>query len=399
MKELKDIFKAYQSNDSESYALATIVEVNGSHYRKAGARALFTRHRSVAGSISAGCLEADLLIRAQSVITTGQPTLTIYDTTAENDIIWGLNLGCGGEVKVLLEKLPDSAENSYLAFLNFSLDKKAPAALATVFAVSGSPGIQIGDRFAYATNLGRAFKARHSPGSAKTQDGLQIIETLHNDCRNTIIETQSRCTTYENNSGSYQVFLEYISPAPQLCICGTGSDIVPLITFASELGWETIVVDSPTGSSTNDNFSRADRIVRCQPEDLCDNISFSDRSAAVILTHNYEKDLKLLKTLLPSPVKYVGLIGSRTRTRRLINEMLKRPAQPGEFPLEKLYSPAGIDIGSETPEEIALSIVAEIKAVLGGTSPGFLRDNNRSTLPAHIQLFKTYDTTDQKREY
>ncbi len=393
MKELKDIFKAYRSNAGETYALATIVEVNGSHYRKAGARALFTRHRSVAGSISAGCLEADLLIKAQPVIKTGQPALAIYDTTADNDIIWGLNLGCGGEVKVLLEKLPDSAENSYLAFINSCLDKKTPAALATVFKVSGAPGLRVGDRFAYSRDAGQFFVSKNSRGPFETKNSSTNVQTLYDDCRDTIIEAQSRCTTYQNSSGSYQVFLEHISPAPQLCICGTGSDIIPLITFAAELGWETIVVDSPTGSSTKDNFSKADQIVQCQPEELCDHISFSDPGAAVILTHNYEKDLKLLRTLLPSPVKYIGLIGSRARTRRLVEEILQRPARPGEFPLEKLYSPAGINIGSETPEEIALSIVAEIKAVLAGTSPGFLRDSDKSVLSDHVHVAQKYDTT------
>jgi xanthine/CO dehydrogenase XdhC/CoxF family maturation factor len=160
----------------------------------------------------------------------------------------------------------------------------------------------------------------------------------------------------------------------RLLICGGGWDAVPLVRIADILGWRIALIDPRPRDAMAERFPAAGQIIESAPAAAANELSFDARTAAIIMTHNYAHDLALLKTLLPSPVPYIGLLGPRHRTQRLLSDLDEQGAAPSPPQLRRLYTPAGLDIGTSNPEEIALAIIAEIQAVLSGRAGGPLRD-------------------------
>lgn len=200
-------------------------------------------------------------------------------------------------------------------------------------------------------------------------------------------------------TGKAEVFIEVIQPPVPLMIFGAGHDAVPLVRLAQELGWYVTLVDSRQADGTRERFPSADEVVLVRPEGISDSeallrlrkhgalakrhevqqqsadrLRVNNRTMAVIMTHNYLHNLELLKILLPSPVRYLGILGPKSRTGKLLQDLQEQGITPSEQQLQRLYSPVGLNIGADTPEEIALSIVAEIQAVLGDRSGGSLRN-------------------------
>jgi xanthine/CO dehydrogenase XdhC/CoxF family maturation factor len=189
---------------------------------------------------------------------------------------------------------------------------------------------------------------------------------------------------YQLPKGEVEVLIEAIQPPVPLAIFGAGHDAMPLVHFAKELGWHVTVVDSRQSYATTDRFPLADAVVFSRTESIHSHITVDHHTVAVVMTHNYLQDRELLKTLLQSPLRYLGILGPKSRTERLLQELREQGVAPTEKHLLRLYSPVGIDIGADTPEEIALSIVAEIQAVLANRAGGLLRNrqgpiHNRSS--------------------
>ncbi len=351
-------------NDPARVALATIVKVQGSAYRGPGARLLIASDGRTVGSISAGCLESDLCERARKVIASGAPTVVTYDTTALGDNVWGLGLGCGGTIEVLIEPfIPDAAATPLLAFLGERLARRDAGVVATVFRASGGT-TAIGSRLALTAG---------GPGFCDIADP-RLAEALLGEARAALQEGRSRVKECTAGEVTAEALIEVVWPPVPLVIFGAGDDAVPLARLANEVGWHVTVVDSRPGFATAERFPWADAVVVARPGALASRVSLDDRTVAVVMTHNFSHDRELLEMLLPSPVCYLGILGARSRTMAMLRALTEKGLAVRDHNLARLYSPVGLDLGAETPEEIALAILAEIKAVSTGRAAGFLRD-------------------------
>jgi xanthine/CO dehydrogenase XdhC/CoxF family maturation factor len=374
MNELQKIVDAYALVRARGAraALATVVGVEGSAYRRPGARAIFTEDGETVGAISGGCLERDVAERAERVIESRDTMMIEYDTRGDEDIVWGLGLGCNGVVRVLLESLHEGGDGARaLEFVGELLRARKYGVMATVVArdVNQSGGatqnMKVGARLLLDEKLnvcGGAI-ADAAPALA-ARIGADAVDALA--CRRALT------CSYETNSGRVEIFYDVVAPPRPLVVFGAGHDALPLVRQAHTLGWHVTVVDTRARALTKERFTEADEVVLCRAEDVDGRVSLTENTAAVVMTHNYLDDVELLKTLLPSPVCYLGVLGPRARTSKLLAEIgACAAAEPARA---RLHSPIGLDIGAETPEEIALSIVAEVGAVCAARGGGFLRD-------------------------
>lgn len=380
MKEIQAIVEAFDGVERqyENAALATVVNVKGSTYRSSGARMLITQSGRMVGTISGGCLEGDVKERAGQVMLSGEPTVVKYDTTSEDDIVWGLGLGCNGVVQVLIERLDPQSKLSPLAFLAECFRSRQPGVLATVFDVDGRTGVKVGDRLMLHPD---------NTVTSEIEDSDLTLAAIA-DAFAALRDGRSNVKTYQLSAGSVEVFIEVIQPPTPLVIFGAGYDAIPVARFAKELGWHVTVVDSRSAYATKEQFPLADKVILTRPEAAPICVTIDHRTVAVVMTHNYLHDRELLKTLLPSPVRYLGILGPKSRTERLLQDLREEGIIPTQEQLCRLYSPIGIDIGADTPEEIALAIVAEIRAVVANRSGGFLR-NRKGPIHNRVNLENT----------
>ena len=338
-------------NNLEFAALATVVSVEGSSYRRPGARMLITESGETTGVLSGGCLERDVCERAQKVMTAGTPVVVRYDTTNKDDVVWGLGLGCNGIIDVLIEPATTERVAGVMQLLAECAERDASGAIATVFHVDGDVETTIGAR-----------ALLYPDGTIDGDFPPLIFEDLRE-------ATTSCVRRYEIAGGFIDVFIEVIQPRVRLVVFGAGPDVSPIVDLAKYLNWHTTVVDTSARVSSRERFSNADAVLLCRPEDVMSQVSLSERTCVVVMTHNYLHDGELVSQLLPLPLRYLGCLGPRQRTERLLNEISGDTRY-----LHRLHAPVGLDIGAETAEEIALSIVSEIKAVLSQRSGAQLRE-------------------------
>lgn len=365
MKELQSIIDAYREIEQKhtQAALATVVKVTGSAYRRAGARMMITADGHTVGSVSGGCLERDVINQARRVLQWNEPRVVAYDSMSADDIAWEFNLGCNGVVEVLIEPLSHTAEQRHMAFLTECLHLRQVGVLATVFGVEGPTKAKIGSRLM----LSAQRPARNDIG-----DG-GLAEAILDDSQHSLDNGTSLVKMYEMATGRAEVFIEVIQPSVPIVIFGAGHDAVPLVRFAKELGWHVTMVDPRPGYATRTRFPLADILIVCRPEEVCERIKIDRYTVAAVMTHNFLHDSELLRTLWPLPLRYIGILGSKQRTRRLLDHVQETGRSHSDHSLGRVYGPMGLDIGADTPEEIALAVVAEIKAVLTGRLGGMLR--------------------------
>lgn len=366
MKELQIILEKYSALlPGENAVLATVVDVQGSSYRLPGARMLIDESGRSVGTVSGGCLEADVLERAKKVLQTGAPTVIIYDTTQNEDSVFGLGMGCRGVVRILLEA---ARGNRLFNFWRESFKQRTRGAVATLISTPKDFPMPIGAKIFVRSkdNFETTFKL----SDFQTANFLQPVFA---DIFQALSENHSGVKVYETESGAVEFFIEKVNPPISLLLFGAGYDALPVVDFAKHLGWHVSVIDYRTAWANAERFAGADEIINLRAEDL-DALFFEDEnSVAVIMTHNYERDLEILRRLLDSSVKYIGALGPKKRTEKLLAEI------GGKFrdkKLARLHAPVGLDIGAETPEEIALAIIAEIQSVLANRQGGFLRERN-----------------------
>lgn len=368
MTETQAIIDAYRRARAEGVraALATVVRVEGSAYRRPSVRMFITEKGETTGVLSGGCLERDVCERAARVMRTGDAVVVRYDSTSDDDIVWGLGMGCNGVVEILIEPVNDDGKDDLLRFLAKCSVGQRPGAVATVILHEGETEITIGTRaFLYPSGASE---------SDATIGGVVISRNIFHDLRTAVQNGHSSIKPYEVDAGRVEVFIEIVEPPVPLVIFGAGDDALPLVGFARNLGWHTTVVDTRARPTSIERFAEADAVVLCRPEAVSDCVPLLEQSAVVLMTHNYLHDLELLKTLLNRRVRYVGCLGPKRRAERLLLELAGGTAASAATYLGQLHAPAGLDIGAETPSEIALSIIAEIRAVLTGRGGGLLRN-------------------------
>jgi xanthine dehydrogenase accessory factor len=327
MNELQQILRMMGSTPAGGGVLVTLVKVEGSSYRRPGARMLLMPDGRRVGSISGGCLEDDVIAHAREVFAAGRPVEVTYDTTTENDLVWGVGLGCHGVVHVLLEKL--AAQPAWAEKLRENIRRRAPTALATVW--HGPEG----------TRLGTCLAADLPPEPA------------------------------------IAAFRQTISPPVALVVLGAGDDAQPLVRFAKALGWQVTVVDPRPALATPDRFPEADTTVIARPEEVPARVDLGMDSLAVIMTHHYRYDLPLLRELLPRPHAFLGLLGPRKRAERILSDLAADGFAVTPEMRARLHAPVGLDLGANNAEEVALAILAEMQSVLAGRDGRPLRERLR----------------------
>ena len=378
MNEVRAIVEALDGANGrgERCALATVVSVEGSSYRRPGARMLVCEGGASTGTISAGCLEADVVEHAKRVIRTGVAKLVEYDTASTGEeMAWGLGLGCNGVVRVLVEPLHQGS--LYVEALRRSCEAHAaPSLAATVYqqtpsAAAGAARIETGARLLI-NDDGDVGREKLGEGAAAAIEGAVRALILR--------EAASGAHIFDVDGVPVKVFVETLLPPVQLVVFGAGHDALPVVELARSLGWRTEVVDPQARAASRSRFAAADRVTLARPEAVAAHVRLTPRTLTLLMSHNYSHDLTLLRFLLASPARYIGVMGPRKRTERMLNELAAGDdaSRPEEAGLERLHSPAGLDIGANSPAEIALSIIAEMRAVLEGRRGGSLRERRGS---------------------
>ena len=365
-KEIQQIVQKINSLDANvSAVLATVVDVRGSSYRLPGAKMLILENGETFGTVSGGCLEADVLERAKKVLQTGKPSLFTYDTTNDENSVFSLNMGCRGVIRILLE--PINNEGVSLKTLQTANEERKKQVVGTLISADSDFDIQIGGRI-FHNDVGQ-FNIENLP------DFLIDATELKNDCQHFFHQTNqiSHNKTYQTEKGAFEFFLEKINPPISLLIFGAGADAVPVSEIGKQLGWKVSVIDHRPAFLNAERFSVANDLLLYHTEELPPDIVFDNQTAAVIMTHNYERDRDVLANLLDSDVFYIGALGPKRRAENLLNELAENGKNFSEAQLAKLFAPVGLDIGADTPEAIALSIVAEIQSVQANRTGGFLR--------------------------
>lgn len=351
MKEITEILKSYAKakKEGKKTALATVVKVEGSSYRQPGARMLVTDDGILTGAISGGCLEGDALRKALLAINQRQNKLITYDTSNEDDVEFGVQLGCNGIVHILFEYIDDSKSGNPMELLQKIADERQEAVMLTLFSLDRNT-LQIGTKLLYRKN------------EIPTENDFGLVE----DIDNVLLKKATVIKKIKLENTDHEALIEYIAPPISLVIAGAGNDVQPVVKMADLMGWEVTLGDGRATHSTEKRFPEAKRVIVAKPEELVGSIKIDVQTYFVLMTHNYKYDLEVLKLLLETDCVYIGILGPKTKLNRMFDDLKNEGITVTDKQLDKIYGPIGLDIGAENSEEIALSIIAEIKVVMEG---------------------------------
>lgn len=359
MTELDHIYAVWQeaSARGESGVLATVVRVEGSTYRRAGARLLMTLGGRRVGSVSGGCLEADLVKKAWWLTEGGKAVVRKYDTSVEGEIAQEFGMGCNGVIHVLVERL-ETALVSPLSMVPAVQQSRRPGSLATVIESRNNSSVRVGQRWA-------CFPDGTVQSDLTLGMVVEYLESAHH-----VLDGKPQALTYEGAGHSIDIFFEHLPPTLRLLVFGAGDDAMPMVRLAKFMGYEVVVLDGRSHLARQDRFPGAAKVLVTQPEDVLAGIQLDDWTAAVVMSHSYAQDLATLEALAGHRLPYLGFLGPRNRTERLLAE--------ANVSLDEvagaLHSPIGLDIGADGAEQIALAVIAEIQSVLNQRAGGRLRE-------------------------
>lgn len=389
MVERNAIVEQWRSRLDAAAVLATLVRVEGSSYRRPGAH-MYIHSTGYVGAISGGCLEGEVAHKA-AWITRNGPAIERYstlfdealdDTTSleARDIPYGL--GCGGVIDVLLEPVTSSETSAMLRALE-AAQRGETLFSATVLPSSARNGLP----------LARVIVR---------EDKTIFFASSHLDADTRVHLASQACAGGEANTLSlswrgeaYEVFLESILPPQRLTIFGAGDDVRPLVRMAHLLGWNVTVADGRVWLAQAARFPEAAQVLALNENaDNFEQLQLTDRDAVAILTHSFDQDKNLLRKLLPLELRYLGLLGARHRSRLLLTEVGQQIGWTPEQCLRRVHAPIGLDLGGDSPEAVALTIVAEIQSVLHRKSAVsrampeeiFLAAPDRPYIPAQCPL-------------
>jgi xanthine dehydrogenase accessory factor len=364
MKDFKTIVNEFGKIDftSRKAALATVVKVRGSSYRSPGARMLITDDGKWIGSISGGCLEGDALRKARQVMMDNKPMTVTYDTREESNQNLGIGLGCNGVIDVLIEPINISQENNPINLFEKFISAKEPLTLGTIFNASSGVGEKI---IAHATGEIQNYFSNGVLSNIIKHDLLELFDTK-----------KSEAKTYTTPDGEVEVFMELVQPSVSLIIFGGGFDARPVSQLAKTLGWDVQVTDECVAHIAPLFFPTADKLSLCHRDFIDRDFEITPFTACVLMSHNYEYDRDVLKKLIKTETPYIGILGPRKRFDKMLVEFSAQGLPLQAEDIHRIHSPIGLDIGAETPDEIAISIVAEIQGKFVNRSGGFLKYRN-----------------------
>jgi xanthine dehydrogenase accessory factor len=329
--------------------LGIVLETAGSTYRKPGALMLIAADGDYAGLLSGGCLEGDLREHATTVRETGVPRVVSYDLRGPDDLLWGLGVGCEGAMNILLIRVAEA--NGWQPISHFLDSLNAHRATAVGIVVeSGSARRMPGDII-----LPRAHTAS-PPESPLNQVEIALLEQA----------TRRKAGWLDVDEAGSKIFgLAHALP-PRVLLLGAGPDTLPIVEFASRLGWKVTLVDHRPAYAKPSRFPTADKVIHARPEELGKTLDTRGFDAAVVMSHHLPSDLAYLSALAKSEIPYVGLLGPAIRRDKLLTDI--GPAAEALRP--RLRAPVGLALGGRAPESIALAIVSEIHAFLHGADGG-----------------------------
>lgn len=347
-REIEDILQGIREARSvgQGVALATVVKVIGSAYRREGAKMLIREDGALTCMLSGGCLEPEVAQAAQSVIENDQPLRTSYNLDEETT--WGLGIGCGGSVDIYVEKLSgdplmerwlEVMHNAEAAVMATAMNGKG----RMIVLESGEPMGGFGDE---------ALEAKI------VEQALAMLKDQHPRARS-------------QPFGGQEIFLDVSVPAAELVIFGAGHDAIPMSRLGLELGFKLRVVDMRTAFAIPERFPGA-TVQVVWPDNFAKHVPIGPRSYVLVMNHHLEMDKSTLRFLLNTPAPYIGMLGPRSRYQKVLDALRGEGVQPTAEQLSRIRNPVGISMGAETPEEVALSTLCEILALRRGFGAGFL---------------------------
>lgn len=335
-------------------AVACVVDISGSAYRRPGARFLIAADGSTLGGISGGCLEEDVRQNGLRSLQDGRCRLLHYETGDDEDSLWGLGLGCDGEVDVLVVPTTRGGFLAASQRMRGLLAGDHPFAAVTIVG-TGDTGDEslVGRLLLPAT-------AMHSPPSTG-DDGLDgalsdAADAVLAEGRSRLIETRG-----------VRAFVDAFLPPPVLAVCGAGDDALPMVATAARVGFRVVVIDHRPAYLTPERFPEAWRLVQALPDDDAEGIPHTGGTFVVLKTHNLERDKAWARRFATTDPAYLGLLGPRARCEEVAEEA-------GTELGDRVFGPVGLDLGAEGPEQVGISVVSELLAVLADRSPVHLRD-------------------------
>jgi xanthine dehydrogenase accessory factor len=327
MSELSDLLDAAEALAArgEPMALATVVATRGSTYRRAGARLLIPAEGEPIGNINGGCLEGDVARIGREVLASGEPRTVEFDMTADDDAVWGYGLGCNGAIELFVEPTGGALES--VAAL------RSGHGSCLVIPLTGPDA------------------------------GLHLLET-----EGAAAAALGAGTPRVEEIGGERIYYEPLLPPLRLLVCSAGHDAIPLVRQAAELGWRVVVVDVRNALLTAERFPGASEFASPDPDAAAEALAPDLRTAVVVMSHNYLRDIAYLRSFLDRQLAYLGVLGPRGRTEQMLAQLERSEA------IDQLHAPAGLDIGAEGPEEVAHAIIAEILATTRSRAGSPLRD-------------------------
>ncbi|WP_416867148.1 MAG: XdhC family protein [Imperialibacter sp.] len=366
MKEAKSIIEAYRKVNfsTQKAALATVMRVHGSSYRRPGARMLMTDDGRWTGAISGGCLEGDALRKARQAILNNRPSLVTYDTMDDNSATsLGVGLGCNGIIDVLIEPINELDIFNSIHLLEKFVEKGELAVMATVFDSSIAENPYQGQRFLL-NGLGEKYS---------TIGHANLEALIAADAQKAFVANRPAICQYTVDDAMVEVLVETLHPGIQLVIFGGGFDAAPVTSMAKNLGWAVTVTDDCIAHLGAKRFPDAENVTLCQRDHVSTDIVFKRFSAAILMSHNYKYDYAVLKELIKNPPAYLGIMGPKKRFDKMVDQLKEEGIYPGDAWAATVHSPIGLDLGAETPDEIALSVIAEIQAFFNNSKGGYLK--------------------------
>ncbi|MFP3855237.1 MAG: XdhC family protein [Anaerolineales bacterium] len=325
-------------------ALSTVIKTWGSSPRKVGANMAVDAEGNIVGSVSGGCVEGAVVELSQSVLADGPSQKVHFGVSDET--AWGVGLACGGEIDVFVESL----DPGHFSFVEQAIEAELPVATLTI---TEGPEPWLGRKLTVRGNQGEEVLADWEDDCIPDR-ALEIAK----DAIRTSRSGSHMLVAEEGTEPELEVFVEVVPPPPSLIMVGGVHISVALAEFAKVLGYRTVVVDPRRAFGTPERFPEVDQLITSWPEEAFEGLALNTGTAIAVLTHDPKIDDPALMIALPSPAFYVGVLGSRrTHEKRLAR---LREAGLEEDLLDRLHAPIGLDIGAKSPEEIALSVLAEI---------------------------------------
>jgi len=363
MKEIRAIIAAYDKIDrlQTRAALAVVVAVKGSSYRRTGARMLVLDNGNWTGGISGGCLEGDALKRARIAINKSEATLITYDTSEDDPHQIGVGLGCNGIIDVLFCPLDFNDPNNPIEILKKCV--KANRETHTLITITDTKGeffgLQKGFSFQY-----------HDSSSLYKLESKNLQKSINQQIISQKSTQKSGISTIQTEDGkSLTIFIELLAPEIHVVLMGHQYDVYPMCRLLKEIGWRITIIANPMKLNAK-IMAFVDELR--SPEDF-QNMLIDELTAIILMSHNFKTDKINLSKALATTAGYIGMLGPKVRAQKIWAELAAEGREISTAEMKRIHAPAGLDIGAVSPEEIALSIAAGIRAVFAERDGTFLK--------------------------